>query len=88
MKKVIIVIGLLVSIVAMGCHTERAANRRISDCLEEEHGEERAEEMLSDWEINCDDLADDEACDECIDCIIDESCADILDGTCSETCAS
>lgn len=84
MKKIALTICALFAVAAIGCNTTEYANDKIEGCLEDEYGTEEAEEMMEEWELTCEE--GEEACDECIDCVVDNECSDILDGTCSDSC--
>ena len=66
------------------CNDTEHANEKIMDCLEEKYGEGDAENHYSQWELTCED--GDEACDECVDCVLDAECDDLLDGECDDKC--
>ena len=86
MKRITLtIIALLaLSLVFAACHDVERANEKIQDCLEEEYGEDQADDYYSDWELTCED--GDEACDECVDCVMDAECADLLSGECDDKC--
>ena len=74
----------LVSIMAFGCNSIDAANDKISDCLEDEFGEQDAEDKKSEWELTCDE--EEEDCADCIDCVLDVTCSELFEGDCDDTC--
>ena len=84
MRYFIYVISAVFFVATMGCHNTEDANDKILDCLEDEYGEDEAEEMMSAWELTCED--GDDACDTCVDCVMDEECDAILDGECQANC--
>lgn len=83
MKRFMLVVLAVFVAVAIGCNTTEDANEKIEQCLVDEHGDE-AESLLDEWEITCDDK--EEACKDCVDCVMDEECGAILDGACDELC--
>ena len=68
----------------IGCNTVEKANDKVSECLEEEYGDDLTSAMDAEWEITCED--GDEDCDKCVDCVMDAECGDLLDGECAEEC--
>ena len=72
------------STVFAACHDTEHANEKIQECLEEEYGEDEADNYYPQYELTCEDGED--ACDECVDCVLDAECTDLLDGECSDTC--
>ena len=84
MKTLTIAIGALFALAMIGCHNTEDANEKITECIEEEYGEEKVDDMLPAWELTCED--GDEICDECVDCVMDAECDALFDGDCQDSC--
>ena len=72
------------TLASTACENVDRANDKIKECLEDEYGEEEAQSLFSEWELDCED--GDEACDQCVECVMDEKCDALLDGSCDDTC--
>jgi hypothetical protein len=75
----------LVACLAIACKTTDAANEKIDDCIAEEYGTDTGgDEMQSSLELTCED--GEQACDDCVDCVMDLECDAVLEGDCESSC--
>lgn len=84
MKIITIISSAVFMFSVVGCHTTDNANGKLEECIEDEFGEEAVDERMGAWEIDCED--GEEACDECVDCVLDNECEDIMAGECADLC--
>ncbi len=84
MKSFIGFICVVLVFAMVACKTADDANEKIDDCIAEEYGTDATDEMRTSLELTCEE--GEQACDDCIDCVMDAQCEDLFDGECRSSC--